>query len=137
VNIHHIGYLVKDLEASLHTFIQLGFTESGKRYYDEDRQADILFIKKNGYSVELIAPWPESKLNGMMKWYKNTGYHLCFKVDNIDAAVSSLCDMQGEGIQSKWRTITPKAPAGAIGDTAVVTFLVHPNMGMIELLQIE
>lgn len=129
MKLHHIGYLVKDLDISLCTFIGLGFLEFGERFHDEERQADILFLEKDGYCVELISPWSESKLNGMMKYYKNTGYHLCFQVEDIDTVSSKL---QEEG---KWRRIVRKASAGAISDTAVVEFLIHPDIGMIELLQ--
>lgn len=127
MKIHHIGYLVKNIEASISLYESMGYKSIGEKYRDYDRKADIVFLKNREYCVELISPWKESSLNGMMKRYKNVGYHICYQVVDLE---QETLDLIGGG----WRTLLPSASAGAISETAEVVFLIHPDMGIIELL---
>ena len=55
-NIHHVGYLVKNIEKSICVMKSLGFRIIKDKIYDDDRDAYICFIDGNGIIYELIEP---------------------------------------------------------------------------------
>lgn len=129
MKVHHIGYLVKDIERSFKAFNILGYDYHGQIYKDNIRKADILFINNNNNYIELIQPWNESKLNQIMKKYRNCAYHICYATDDLDKSISLLNDKAG------WRLFLQEEIAPAIGKNAKVVFLFHPEAGIIELVQ--
>lgn len=126
--LHHIGYLVKKIESAQKTFLALGFVLEKETMYDEIRKSDICFLKKGGAVVELVAPQADSEIYPLLKKYPNMPYHLCYKVDNLQHAVSELTS-QGF-LLFKEAQIAP-----AISDDATVVFLLHRQIGLIELVQ--
>lgn len=138
MKLHHIGYLVKDIEKSIQAFLALGYKplsllseREGSIVYDAGRQCSIAFLGRPGVSggnyIELIAPQTkESPIYGLMKTYKNTPYHLCFQCADLDAEIEALT---GSG----WTVFHAAEPAPAIGGRMVV-FLVHRCAGIIELM---
>lgn len=93
---HHVGYLVKDICASIKSFEGLGFILETKTKLDEQREAFITFLKKDGITVELIQPQSEnSPLYSLLRHYKNSPYHICFSSDNITEYVKKLTGMGG------------------------------------------
>ena len=54
--IHHIGYLVKNIEKASKLFLTLGYQVEQDTVYDNYRGVDIRFLNKDGYRVELVAP---------------------------------------------------------------------------------
>ena len=127
MKIHHIGYLVKNVETSIQLYESMGYKSISKKYCDHDRKADIVFLKNEEYCIELICPWADSSLNGMMKRYKNVGYHVCYQVVDLKREMDIL-------LERGWKILLPSVSAGAISEMAVVVFLIHPDMGIIELL---
>lgn len=128
MKIHHIGYLVKKLERALKAFEGLGYTVAGAKVRDERRKIDIVFLEKDGYRVELVSPYdPESVVGELIKRLGNSPYHICYMADDLDAEVERLRD-------ERYVLCGDAAPAPACGGGRVV-FLVHPFMGMIELLE--
>ena len=128
MKIHHVGYLVKKIEPSLAAFSELGFAVKSPAVFDPIRMVDICFIEKDGYCIELIAPHEDSKIYPLLKQYKNSPYHLCYSVDDIEQAAKELA---GKGFMP---FIEPqKAPA--IGENARVVFLIHRSAGIIELVE--
>ena len=128
MKIHHIGYLVKKLERALKAFEGLGFAETRAKVRDEYRKIDIVFLEKDGYRVELVSPYdPESVVGELIKRLGNSPYHICYTTDDLDAEVERLRN-------ERYVLCDEAAPAPACGGDRVV-FLVHPFMGMIELLE--
>ena len=129
MKIHHIGYLVKNIEKSIREFECLGYSIQQNIMLDDYRKVKICFLKKDGYVVELVSPVCEnSSVAGLMKKKENTAYHICYETDNIDMEIQHLCEM-GYVICSE------KHEAVAI-EGKPVAFLMHPNLGMIELLDL-
>lgn len=131
MRVHHFGYIVKSLPTSLDGFRRLGFSMCPSPLdgivRDDYREIDIAFIEKDGYCIELIAPIDKnSKMYPMLKKHRNNSYHICYESDDMDADIASL-------EQDGWHIIDPLAPAPAI-EGRNVCFLLHPNVGMIELL---
>ena len=48
MKIHHIGYLVDDIEKAAQEFEQLGFTRTSEAVEDKTRQVYILFLDNDG-----------------------------------------------------------------------------------------
>lgn len=144
MKLHHIGYLVKNLEKSLPAFQSLGYepvslctgAENSTAYvYDETRQCDFCFLRQcddverntDQMYVELIAPCsPTSPIWGLLSTYKNAPYHLCFESEDLERDILSLRNFG-------WLVFQPPAPASAI-DNRLVVFLVHRSAGIIELV---
>lgn len=130
MKIHHIGYLVKNIQAGKKAFENLGFSTETEIINDVDRMIRILFMINENYRIELIEPInSESYFYGLLKKYKNTGNHLCYQVADIQEKIKEL---------TKAGYIILQEPAVAVAiEKKKVAFLIHPNMGIIELLEIE
>lgn len=51
LKIHHIGYLVKKINAAVKEFEHLGFTLIQDITYDNYRKVNICFLEKDGYTI--------------------------------------------------------------------------------------
>lgn len=128
MKIHHIGYLVKKIEKAAAAFEALGYVREGDAVHDGIRKADILFLEKDGYRVELVSPYAsDSVVAGLIKTYKNAPYHICYEAEDFAADMAKL-------EESGYMRIDEPTAAPAIGGRRV-TFFMHPAMGMIELLE--
>ena len=128
MEIHHIGYLVKKLDKAFSAFLDLGYHVKQEAIFDEYRQANISFLEKDGYLVELVSPVSkDSVVSGLMKKMGNSPYHICYRTDSLDEDVERL-------INKKYVLCSEKHEAIAM-DGKCVCFLVHPYLGMIELME--
>lgn len=128
LKVHHIGYLVKKIEAATQTFEALGYQLAQDIMYDDIRKVNICFLQKDGYCVELVSPTAEdSVVSGLIKKYKNCPYHICYETDNFDKDYQTL-------LSNGFISIDTPTPAPALQDREVV-FLTNASMGMIELLK--
>lgn len=91
MKIHHIGYLIKNIEKALNEFITFGYNIMIPITYDQYRDIDICFIEKDGYLVELISPKSEkSVVANLLNKIGNMPYHLCYISDNMDKDINQL-----------------------------------------------
>ncbi|MBD5486887.1 MAG: lactoylglutathione lyase [Lachnospiraceae bacterium] len=128
LKIHHIGYLVKKIEAATRTFEALGYQLVQSIVYDDIRKVNICFMTKDGCCIELVSPTTEdSVVFGLMKKYKNCPYHICYETNNFEQDYQEL---QENGFIS----IDVPTPAPALQGRDVV-FLTNASVGMIELLR--
>ena len=73
MKIHHVGYLVKKIDKAIKAFQALGYSYAQETILDEYRQANICFLEKDGYVVELISPVSkESVVADLIKRIGNT-----------------------------------------------------------------
>jgi len=126
--IHHIGYLVKDIEKSAQNFETLGYVRENLTF-DPVQKADILFMNLNGIKIELVAPQKDSQVYPLLKKYRDSPYHICYVVENINTAIS---DLQLLG----YMIFREPVEAVAINTNAKVAFLMKRNVGMIELVEL-
>ncbi len=128
MKIHHIGYLVKKIEKAMKAFESIGYSITKDTVFDEYRQANICFLEKDGYLIELVSPVSkESVVAELMKTLGNTPYHICYETECMENEVESL-------IQQHYVVCSEMHEAVAL-DGRNVCFLIHPYMGMIELLE--
>lgn len=128
MEIHHIGYLVKKINKAIIAFEEMGYKQERDVVFDEYRRIDICFMVKNGYRVELVSPKSkESVVYGLLKRYGNSPYHICYICDDMDASLREL--------QNKGYVQYDKAHEAAAFSNRKVCFLMHPYMGLIEILE--
>lgn len=130
LTVHHIGYLVKNIEKSAAAFQSLGYQTETAIIYDDIRKIDICFLIKDQYRIELVSPTSEdSVVAGLIKKYKNSPYHICYESQDFDKDISYLAS-------NGYCVIGEPTKAPAISDRKVV-FLMHSQHGMIELLDMH
>lgn len=128
LKVHHIGYLVKKIDAAIQAFSKLGYTVTQDTIYDAIRRVDICFLEKDGYVIELVSPVDaDSVVAGLLKKCKNTPYHICYETPSLDEDLTWLTK---EGFTA----IDTPTPAPALNGRHVV-FLISASLGMIELLE--
>ena len=128
MEIHHIGYLVDNIEEAQKNFLILGYSKSSKVYFDDYRRVKIIFLNNNIYNVELIEPFQENSIvKNLIKRYKNSPYHICYITKNLNDEVISL-RKQG------FIPLGSPAPAIALQNKNVI-FLFNKNIGIIELIE--
>lgn len=132
MEVHHIGYLVKNIHKSQEAFESLGFVLSKEKTYDPIRDAFILFMnmgeKKGTSCIELISPASDaSPIYNLLKNFKNVPYHICFSTQDLHTEVARLK-------QTGWTIINPATPAPAI-DGKQVVFLLNRHIGIMELVE--
>ncbi|MCB0106327.1 MAG: methylmalonyl-CoA epimerase [Caldilineaceae bacterium] len=126
--IDHIGIVVHNLDESLQTYCnQLGFTLL-ERVMIPEQLVEAAFLDAGNGTIELIAPTDTE--SGTARYLQNRGegtHHICFAVDDIEAA---LAELRAQGV----RLIDETPRQGVHGLVAFV----HPKAThgtMIELLQ--
>ncbi len=128
MNIHHVGYLTKDLNKTQDEFLALGFVVEQEKAYDEHRKINISFIINGNYRVELIEPVDDSSpMYPLLKRYKNTPYHICYEVDDLEASIAEL--------STKGYTVMQEPLEAPCIENKRVSFLINSNLGIIELVE--
>lgn len=128
MKIHHIGYLAKSIDKTEKKFFELGYEVEHATKYDEIRDIKIEFLKNGDYRVELIEPMGEnSPMYPLLKRFKNTPYHFCYEVDDMDKAVKDF--------ESKHYTVIHEPQIAPCIDGKKVAFLNNISMGIIELVE--
>lgn len=130
MKIHHIGYIVKNINKALNEFEALGYTICSEKIYDKSQEAEIIFIKNNyGEKVEVITPYNKnSKLNGILKKYGNSTYHICYEVENVEQKIQELRK------NYSYMPITNVLNAVAMNNNKIV-FMINKDIGLIELVE--
>jgi len=127
LKVHHIGYLVKNMNKAIRSFETLGYEITQNTLYDDIRKVHICFLKKDGYQVELVSPASgDSVVSGLIRKYKNSPYHICYETEDFENDLRRFTD-------DGFLAIDTPTPAPALQNRAVV-FLTSASMGMIELL---
>lgn len=128
--IDHIGIVVYSIDESLKTYCdQLGFALL-QRIAIPEQKVEAAFLDAGNSTIELIAPTDAT--SGTARFLQNRGegpHHICFQVDDIEAA---LTELRVQGL----RLIDESPRHGVHGLVAFV----HPKAThgmMIELLQKE
>ncbi len=126
----HVGIIVHSIDESLKTYQdQLGFTLL-ERVTIAEQMVEAAFLDAGNSTIELISP--TSAESGTAKFLAKRGegtHHICYEVDDIEAA---LTQMDEQGVQ-----LIDRSPrSGVHGRVAFI----HPKAAhgtMIELLEKE
>ncbi|MCL1874655.1 MAG: VOC family protein [Synergistaceae bacterium] len=133
MKIHHIGYLVDNIENAAREFERLGFSRRGETVEDTSREVYILFLYNAEQAVELIQPVGEtSPVYGLRKKYRNSPYHICYETDDLQREIETMTN-----INRGYVLIQPPKPAPAIPGCPNVAFLMNSHIGIIELVEMR
>lgn len=128
MNIHHIGYAVKDLDAAARDFGLLGFEAITQPCVDEARHVRIQFVRNGDHVIELVSPQTDqSPIGSLLKKLGSTPYHLCYETADLPGRIESL---KREGFV----VIAEPLEAPAI-EIRKVAFLFKDTLGVIELVE--
>lgn len=128
MKIHHIGYIVSDMELSIREFQTLGYLVESPPIEDTLRDIVICFLKNDGYRIEIITPLSEnSSYHRMLKKYSQGPYHLCYECKNLDEFLESS--------EAKNYVLIQKPMIAPAIHNKRVAFLMSRQNGMIELLE--
>jgi len=128
MKIHHLGYLVQNIDESLIEFERLGFEKISDKVIDAERMVLIQFIKSDNYVIELIEPESsDSPVAALLKKNGEMPYHICYLVDDIAQEVDNL-------LNSGYILIEKPGAAVAM-ENKKVAFLYKKGVGIIELVE--
>ena len=125
---HHIGYAVKDIEASAKLYLEAGWLLS-EVVIDPIQNAKIAFLTKEGMpQIEFVAPVDEkSPIVKTLEKSGNSPYHICYEVDNIDEAVADL-------LKQKYIKLFNPVPSVCIINKKIC-YLFNAQVGLIEIVE--
>lgn len=128
MKVHHIGYLVKNMELAIKELQSIGYSLNNQPIHDSNRGGYIAFLKNYTSVIELIAPDEECKeYRSLQKRIGNGPYHVCYISDNFDADIERLESLG-------WLMIKQPKEAIAIGGKKVAFFF-SEALGIIELIE--
>ena len=133
MKVHHIGYLVADIDAAISEFVAVGWKVRQAKLYDSARKVYLCFLENSGVMIELVCPSEDCKLfTALQRRIGNAPYHVCYfpdEVNGFDAAIEAL---QNAGY---FMTQAPEA-AIAFGGRRVA-FMMNPEIGLVEILEAD
>ena len=109
MELHHIGYLVKDMERAVTEFCALGYQKTSEIVYDAFRDIRICFLSSKamphgGVLIELVMPVSDaSVVASLAKKLGASPYHLCYLVDDLAEAAAA----RGRAGMFQWRKPRP------------------------------
>jgi len=128
MKIHHVGYLVVDIDKAINDLIGLGYELEGEACVDKKRNIKIQFLKNEGYLIELVSPLNDSSpVNSTLKKTGSSPYHFCYETPVLIEQVTKLK-------QHGYIVIAEALEAPAIGNKKVV-FLYKNSVGIVELVE--
>jgi methylmalonyl-CoA/ethylmalonyl-CoA epimerase len=88
--LHHVGYVVSDLDAAAKNYVALGFQAGERHEIPEQKIVAMTFRSGNGW-LELIQPTdPEGPIARYMAKRGEGTHHVAFEVDDIVAELERL-----------------------------------------------
>ena len=132
MKIHHIGYLVENIENAAKEFERLGFSKIGEIVTDVSREIYILFLDNAGQIVELIQPVGKtSPLYGLRKKFHNAPIHICYQTNDLQDEINNVLNIGGYAL------IQPPQPAPAIPGCPNVAFMMNRHIGIVEFVELR
>ena len=133
MRVHHVGYLVADIDAAITEFMSMGYEVRQEKLYDPSRRVYLCFMENSGVMIELVSPSEDCRLfTSLQKRIGNAPYHICYFPDEGNAFDSAIEKLQSEG----FLMAQPPESAVAFGGRRVA-FMMSPETGLIEILEAE
>ena len=96
MRLHHVGYVVNDLDQAAASYRALGFSEGERHEIPEQHIVAMTFHAGTGW-MELIQPTdPEGPIAAFMVKRGEGVHHVAFEVDDIEA---KLAELKAAGVQ--------------------------------------
>lgn len=93
LRLHHIGFVVRDIETSIQGFIHsMAARWDGHTYHDQIQKVKVTFLRTglSDAQIELVEPGRDD--SPVSKFLERGGglHHLCYEVEDIDQALLTL-----------------------------------------------
>lgn len=126
--LHHVGIATRNIEKCASVYCKLGYTLSETKI-EPSQNVKIAFLsKKDSPLFELVEPLiTDSPISRIVQQSGTTPYHLCYEVDDIDATIDELEDMNFRPLFNPTRS--------EVMDDGLFCYLFSPEIGLIELYQ--
>lgn len=96
LRLHHVGYVVSDIDAAAETYRQLGFAAGERHEIPEQKIIAMTFHAGHGW-MELIQPTDlDGPIAAFMAKRGEGVHHVAFQVDDIEA---KLAELKAAGVQ--------------------------------------
>lgn len=128
-SINHIGYAVRDIQATATLYVSAGWTLS-ETYEEKVQNTQIAFLVKDGFpNIELVSSLDDTKspVDNVIKKNGVAPYHICYNVKDIKQAVEDLYE---EGFKPLFIPV----PSIAM-ENHKICYLYHIEVGFIELVE--
>lgn len=134
MEIDHVGYLTRDIKASITYFQNMGYQVESDIIYDvpegayEGRNILICFLRNGAYRIELVQPYDQSSVVSQTIKRQGEGpYHICYRTHDLQR---KMAELKMEGF-----VIIKDIQKAVAFHGAEVAFLYKKNVGLIELLE--
>ena len=129
MKLHHIGYVVDNIENVLPHFEMLGYKKLTNPVKDDIQRCMICFIARdNEPLIELVEPYGNNKsLQKMLTQRGNAPYHMCYQVDDVEALFDELSQKDG------WIPLFRPVEAIAFSNR-LITYFYNANIGYVEFV---
>jgi hypothetical protein len=125
--VHHIGCLTDNLQRSIETYRQMGFSKFSEIMFIQSQQIRVCFVETgNNFFVELIEFSEHQAALKKMFTKGNLFYHVAYKVEHAEQKIIELQDAGFHLVNQFQSEAFP-------GKTC--TFLYSPEMQLIELIE--
>lgn len=96
MRLHHVGYVVSDIDVAAETYRTLGFVDGERHEIPEQKIVAMTFHAGHGW-MELIQPTdPEGPIAAFMAKRGEGVHHVAWQVDDIEA---KLAELKSAGVQ--------------------------------------
>lgn len=96
MKLHHVGYVVGDLDAAAATYRLLGFTDGERHEIPEQKIVAMTFQAGHGWMELIQATDPEGPIAAFMAKRGEGVHHVAYQVDDIEA---KLAELKAAGVQ--------------------------------------
>jgi methylmalonyl-CoA epimerase len=140
MKLNHIGMVVQHVQEIAEVLRSLGLEALTRPEPDPVQKVTACFVGKEGADevhIELLEPTdPQSPVSGFLEKKGGGLHHLCFEVDDIDAATKDL-EQSGFKVVSRPVECIGYDRSFNLGEKSPtrIAFLMAPNKLLIELLQ--
>ena len=130
MRLHHVGYVISDIESSARGFIHsLGMSWDGRIYEDPRQRAKVTFLATGPRCAQIELVEPAGDDSPVAKFLSRGGgqHHLCYEVDDIDRALAVFKARRASIAQRP-------VPAVAFGGRRIAWFITREKL-VVELLE--
>lgn len=129
MKLHHIGYVVENIEEAAQGFETLGYRTLTEPVNDDIQRCRICFIEREREPlIELVEPFENNKsLQKMLSQRGNAPYHLCYEVEDVEALFDELSETEG------WMPLFRPVEAAAF-DNRLIMYFYNAKVGYVEFV---
>lgn len=131
--VHHVGFVVAELDAAERHFLALGYARRGETVADSYQRAQLVFLVRQGGDaseplVELIHPVDEqARTHAFTTRNQYQIHHLCYVTEDMSVAIA-------QARAARFSQVQPVVAAPAIGGSRIAFFYARA-VGLFEIVE--